>query len=122
MKNEVHVRIKINKLLEEAGWRFFDNEESKASTTLSLTQVTYPDYSTGHSERSRRVTKSLSIRTTAVTLSVVEEWQQNKVRSIGKIRIVNNLIITLKQMTNSKILLYQTKDGKIRKKIRTTKI
>jgi hypothetical protein len=24
--NEAHARIKINKLLEEAGWRFFDTE------------------------------------------------------------------------------------------------
>jgi type I restriction enzyme, R subunit len=29
MKNEAHARIKINQLLTEAGWRFFDNEEAK---------------------------------------------------------------------------------------------
>ena len=34
MKNEAHARIKINKLLEEAGWRFFDNEEGKANILL----------------------------------------------------------------------------------------
>ncbi|MBT3801242.1 MAG: DEAD/DEAH box helicase family protein, partial [Bacteroidetes bacterium] len=34
MKNEAHSRIKINKLLEEAGWRFFDNEEGKANILL----------------------------------------------------------------------------------------
>lgn len=27
MKNEAHARIKINQLLYEAGWRFFDNEQ-----------------------------------------------------------------------------------------------
>jgi type I restriction enzyme R subunit len=34
MKNEAHARIKINKLLEEAGWRFFDNEQGKANILL----------------------------------------------------------------------------------------
>ena len=34
MKNEAHARIKINKLLEEADWRFFDNEEGKANVLL----------------------------------------------------------------------------------------
>ena len=34
MKNEAHARIKINKLLEEAGWRFFDSEEGKANILL----------------------------------------------------------------------------------------
>ncbi len=34
MKNEAHARIKINKLLEEAGWRFFDNHEGKANILL----------------------------------------------------------------------------------------
>lgn len=31
---EATARIKINKLLEEAGWRFFDNEESAANICL----------------------------------------------------------------------------------------
>ena len=34
MKNEAHARIKINKLLEEAGWRFFDDEQGKANVLL----------------------------------------------------------------------------------------
>lgn len=34
MKNEAHARIKINQLLEGAGWRFFDNEEGKANILL----------------------------------------------------------------------------------------
>lgn len=34
MKNEAHARIKINKLLEEAGWRFFGNEQGKANILL----------------------------------------------------------------------------------------
>jgi len=32
--NEAHARIKINQLLEEAGWRFFDNPEGKANILL----------------------------------------------------------------------------------------
>jgi hypothetical protein len=31
---EAKARIKINKLLEQAGWRFFDNEKGKANISL----------------------------------------------------------------------------------------
>jgi len=34
MKNEAHARIKINQLLTDAGWRFFDNEEGMANILL----------------------------------------------------------------------------------------
>lgn len=34
MKNEAHARIKINQLLTEAGWRFFDNEHGTANILL----------------------------------------------------------------------------------------
>jgi len=33
-KNEAHARIKINKLLEESDWRFFDSKEGKANICL----------------------------------------------------------------------------------------
>ena len=31
---EAKARIKINKLLEESGWRFIDDDKSKANTVL----------------------------------------------------------------------------------------
>jgi len=34
LKNEAHARIKINKLLEESAWRFFDSKEGKANISL----------------------------------------------------------------------------------------
>lgn len=34
MTNEAHARIKINQLLEEAGWRFFDDQNGKANILL----------------------------------------------------------------------------------------
>lgn len=34
MQNEAHARIKINKLLEEAGWRLVDSDEGKANVLL----------------------------------------------------------------------------------------
>jgi len=41
MKKEVLARIKINKLLEQAGWRFFDDEKGKANITLEVnTKIT----------------------------------------------------------------------------------
>lgn len=43
MRNEATARIKINKLLEDAGWRFFDNEHGKANILLEnyvkITQI-----------------------------------------------------------------------------------
>ncbi|MCF6148226.1 MAG: hypothetical protein E3K37_06175 [Candidatus Kuenenia sp.] len=33
-QKEAKARIKINKLLEEAGWRFFDNKDGKANILL----------------------------------------------------------------------------------------
>ncbi len=33
-KNEAHARIKINQLLEEAGWQFFDDEHGSANILL----------------------------------------------------------------------------------------
>jgi len=31
MQKEAKARIKINKLLEQSGWRFFDNETGRAN-------------------------------------------------------------------------------------------
>ena len=33
-KKEAFARIKINKLLEEAGWRFFDDENGQSNVSL----------------------------------------------------------------------------------------
>lgn len=48
MKNEAHARIKINQLLTEAGWRFFDNELGKANILLEnhvkITQTAIDDW------------------------------------------------------------------------------
>lgn len=41
MNKEAKARIKINKLLEEAGWRFFDSDEGEANIQLELhTKIT----------------------------------------------------------------------------------
>ncbi|WP_298308620.1 DEAD/DEAH box helicase family protein [Flavobacterium sp.] len=48
MKNEAHARIKINQLLSEAGWRFFDNEHGTANILLEnhvkITQTAIDDW------------------------------------------------------------------------------
>src|SRR5580698_6280384 len=36
MAKEAKARIKINKMLEEAGWRFFDSKEGKANVVLEV--------------------------------------------------------------------------------------
>ena len=37
MPKEAKASIRINKLLEEAGWRFFDTEEGRANISLKPT-------------------------------------------------------------------------------------
>lgn len=48
MSKEAKARIKINKLLEEAGWRFFDNDEGNANIVLenkaNLTQIDLDEF------------------------------------------------------------------------------
>ena len=48
MSKEAKARIKINKLLEEAGWRFFDSKEGKANIVLEnktkLTQTELDEF------------------------------------------------------------------------------
>ena len=44
MPTEAHARIKINKLLEKAGWRFFDDENGQANICLEgYTKITSRD-------------------------------------------------------------------------------
>ena len=44
MPNEPHARIKINKLLEEAGWRLLDDENGQANVQLeSGVTITHND-------------------------------------------------------------------------------
>lgn len=46
-QKEAKARIKINKLLEEAGWRFFDNEDGPANIQLELhTKITKREFDT----------------------------------------------------------------------------
>ena len=45
MNKEAKARIKINKLLEEAGWRFFDSEDGSANIQLELhTKITQKEF------------------------------------------------------------------------------
>jgi type I restriction enzyme, R subunit len=47
-KKEASARIKINKLLEESGWRFFDNDNGTANISLEpnvkITQKNIDDF------------------------------------------------------------------------------
>ena len=48
MSKEAKARIKINKLLEESGWRFFDNDKDKSNIILEnnvkITQTTIDSF------------------------------------------------------------------------------
>lgn len=48
MNKEAKARIKINKLLEEAGWRFFDNENGPANILLeNFVKITQKEIDAG---------------------------------------------------------------------------
>jgi type I restriction enzyme R subunit len=36
VKNEAHARIKINGMLEESGWRFFDTDKGSANVESNM--------------------------------------------------------------------------------------
>ena len=56
MPSEARARIKINRLLERSGWRFFDSEEGPANNTLEMVKrylaIAQADVDKDHQEAS----------------------------------------------------------------------
>jgi len=56
MPSEARARIKINRLLERSGWRFFDSEEGPANITLEMVKrylaIAQADVDKDHQEAS----------------------------------------------------------------------
>src|ERR1700749_444539 len=60
MPKEAQARIKINKLLEDAGWRFFDNEKDRANILLeNYTKITQTEVDAWGNDYEKTKTGSL---------------------------------------------------------------
>ena len=88
MSKEAHARIKINKLLEAAGWRFFDNEQGKANIALEanakLTQTQMDAMGNDFGTLSNGFIDFLLLDAQGFPLLVLEAKAESKNPLIGK--------------------------------------
>ncbi|ADR19758.1 type III restriction protein res subunit [Calditerrivibrio nitroreducens DSM 19672] len=102
---EAKARIKINKLLEEAGWRFFDTEEGKANILLEnnvkITEKKLDEFGEGFEHTTNGFIDFLLLDDKGFPIVVLEAKAENKDPLIGKEKARRN---TLAQGCNFIIL------------------
>ncbi len=85
---EARARIKINKLLEEAGWRFFDGEQGRANIVLEpnvkITSAQIDDLGQDFEKASRGFVDFLLLNEQGYPLVVLEAKAEEKNPLIGK--------------------------------------
>ena len=88
MKKEALARIKINKLLEESGWRFFDNENGKANISLEnnvkLTREKFNELGENFEKTSTGFIDFLLLDENSKPLIVLEAKSESKSPLVGK--------------------------------------
>lgn len=88
MSKEAQARIKINKLLEVAGWRFFDDQQGKANITLEpnvkLTQAQVDAMGNDFETTSKGFIDFLLLDERGFPLLVLEAKAEGKNPLIGK--------------------------------------
>lgn len=88
MPKEAHARIKINKLLETAGWRFFDDKQGKANIALEpnvrLTQAQVDAMGSDFETSSKGFIDFLLLDEHGFPLVVLEAKAEDKNPLIGK--------------------------------------
>ena len=92
---EAQARIKINKLLEEAGWRFFDSQEGRANITLEpnvkLTQTQVDAWGNDFESSGNGFIDFLLLDEKGFPLVVLEAKAESKIHSSAKNRHANTL-------------------------------
>ena len=95
MKNEAHARIKINQLLEEAGWRFFDNEQGSANILLEnhvkITQTEVDAWGNDFEKVKSGSLDFLLVDTDNKPICVLEAKKESLHPLIAKEQLVHNL-------------------------------
>lgn len=85
---EAKARIKINKLLEEAGWRFFDDTTGPANIALEsnvkLSTTVVDELGENFEKTSNDVTDFLLLDETGKPLLVLEAKSEDKNPLVGK--------------------------------------
>ncbi len=86
--NEATARIKINRLLEQAGWRFFDNEAGRANTqlesTIKITQKELDDFGQDFETTKNGFVDFLLLDDKGYPLIVLEAKSEDKNPLVGK--------------------------------------
>ncbi len=88
MSKEATARIKINKLLEESGWRFFDNEKGKANISLEnnvkITKKILDEYGEDFEKKSNGFVDFLLLDDKGFPLVVLEAKREELNPLVGK--------------------------------------
>lgn len=88
MSKEAKSRIKINKLLEEAGWRFFDDADSRANILLEnnikITEKSFNEYGEDFEQVKNGFVDFLLLDDKGFPLIVLEAKSENKNPLTGK--------------------------------------
>ena len=85
---EAKARIKINKMLESAGWRFFDNEEGPANiqveANVKITQKQFDDFGENFEKTKNGFIDFLLLDANGKPLIVLEAKSEDKDPLVGK--------------------------------------
>ena len=88
MAKEAKARIKINKLLEEAGWRFFDNEKGRANILLEnsvkITQARLDEFGDNFEKTAKGFTDFTLLDENGFPILVLEAKREEKNPLDGK--------------------------------------
>lgn len=88
MRSEAQARIKINKLLEKSGWRFFEDNNGKANIILEnntkITQKTIDEYGNNFEKLKNGFIDFLLLDNEGFPLAVLEAKSENKSPLDGK--------------------------------------
>ena len=88
MAKEAIARIKINKLLEKAGWRFFDDENGKANILLEnnvkITKTCLNDLGEDFEQTANCFTDFTLLDGSSFPLAVLEAKRESKNPLVGK--------------------------------------
>lgn len=87
-KKEAKARIKINKLLEESGWRFFDSEEKSANIVLEqnvkISQKEFDDLGENFEKTKNGYTDFTLLDENSFPIAVLEAKSEDKHPLVGK--------------------------------------
>jgi type I site-specific restriction endonuclease len=88
MQKEAKARIKINKLLEQSGWRFFDDEKGKANIVLEnnvkITRTTLDEFGNDFEKTENGFTDFLLLDEKSFPFVIVEAKSEDKNPLDGK--------------------------------------